>query len=99
VAVVAVEKELVAVAQEDIENLLDQLQAVTQFHQEVLLLLFLYLFQCKVIQLQLVLEELLEIHVVLVLLVVLVGLEEIQYFQVSLLLEVEVVEVAVATLV
>jgi hypothetical protein len=65
----------------------------------VLLLLFLYLFQCKVIQLQLVLEELLEIHVVLVLLVVLVGLEEIQYFQVSLLLEVEVVEVAVATLV
>jgi hypothetical protein len=37
--------------------------------------------------------------VVLVLLVVLVGLEEIQYFQVSLLLEVEVVEVAVATLV
>ena len=96
---VAVEKELVAVAQEAIENLLDQLQAVTQFHQEVLLLLFLYLFQCKVIQSQLVVEELLEIHVVLVLLVVLVGLEEIQYFQVLLLLEVEVEVVAVATLV
>jgi hypothetical protein len=99
VAVVVVEKGLEAVELEVIENLLEQLQDHIQFHQEVQLLLFLYQFQFKLIQSQLVVEELLEIHVVLVLLVVLVGVEQFQHFQLLHLLVVVAEVVAEATLV